>query len=653
MASPYNSSGYSTTGQSLRPEVNRLMPSGPTSAQVIAYVDAFRQASLRYNYGLFARLQRWYDSYRGYWQGRLAQFRNNVTIPFTFAMIQADVARKVATTFGAWPIVTFEGYAPEDVARAKKNEVLISAQMKDCKSLTLAVDFMLQADISGVAIARYGWDTDYRKVDYIKYETVAPGLKIPVRHQYDAEQFNGPTWQNIDRLDFWQEPAKTKIDDMRGMIHRYWKDLDELRAEAKNAKAAGEESYYDANAIELLAQAPLQGLAQQEFLARKVMFRNEYDTTARQLNRYAKPIEIWEYHGEVPPELAPDGVTRRCIAIGNGRVVLKNKPLRRIQFLKYSPQRDPFSFDGVGKAEVAYGPQMTVNRLSNQKLDALDQLLDPVWVASNQSNINFQNLFTRAGKIILVDGPADDSNIRPLPPNLSGVQAAYTEISQLYQFMQVGLGINDIILGEQGGGRETARGYLGRQENTMTRLAFEARCLEEEFVEPLADGFRDQDRLMLDLPHEVKILGSLAQINPITGLPYQPEMATIDEDDLVPDYRARAVGASQQIARTARQQNLVSLLQMMSGNPALLQAVNWVNFARQAFELFDFKNVDELLVTQLPALNMVAGGAGTNPQALAAMTGPQGLPLLDPSLTNAMGQSNPTGLMGTLTGGGK
>lgn len=641
---------YSPTGVSMTLEPTRRTPS---SSEIIAYVDAFRQASVRYNYSLFTRLQRWYDSYRGYWQGRLAQFRNNISLPFTFAMIQSDVARKVQTSFGAWPIVTFEGYAPEDVARAKKNEVLISAQMKDCKSLLTAVDFMLQADICGTSIARYGWRTDTKKVDYVKYETVAPGLKIPVRHQYDAEVFNGPTWDVIDRLDFWQEPGKTRIDSMRGMIHRYWKDVDELRAEVYSAEANGEDSYYDKAAVELLAQAPLQGVAQQEFIGRKVMYRNEYDQTARQLNRYSKPVEIWEYHGEVPKELAPDGVTQRCIAIGNGRVVLKNRPLRKIQFLKFSPQRDPYSFDGVGKAEIAYGPQMTANRLANQKLDALDQLIDPIWVASNSTNLNFQNLFTRAGKIILVDGPVDDTAIRPLPPNLSGVQAAYAEVAQQWEMMQLGSGINDIVLGTNDGGRETARGYLGRQENVMTRLAFEGRCLEEEFIEPLADGFRDQDRLMLDLPHEVKVLGSLATINPVTGLPYQPEMATVDEDDLVPDYRARAVGASQQMSRSVRQQNFVSLLQMMNANPVLMQAVNWVNFARQGFELFDFRNIDELLVTSLPAINQVAGAAGVSPEGLVALSGPQGLQGLSPDQTQALGNRNPTGLVGTLTGGGQ
>jgi hypothetical protein len=58
---------------------------------------------------------------------------------------------------------------------------------------------------------------------------------------------------------------------------------------------------------------------------------------------------------------------------------------------------------------------MTANRLANQKLDALDFLIDPMIVASSTSGINTQNLFTRAGnKVILVDGAADDSRLGPL-----------------------------------------------------------------------------------------------------------------------------------------------------------------------------------------------------------------------------------------------
>jgi hypothetical protein len=627
---------------------SRSMRDRPSSARFVELVDQRRQESLRYNHSVFARLQNWYNSYRGYWQGRLSQFRNNVSLPFTFAMIQSDVARKVQTTFGAWPIVTFEGYAPEDVGRAKKNEVLISAQMKDCGSLLNSIDFMLQADICGTAIARYGWKHTVRKSKFVRYESIAPGLRIPVLHEQDSELFNGPTWKPVDRLDFWQQPAKNRIEDMDWAIERYWLDLDEMMDDAAQA-----DSYFDPAAVRLLQQAPLTGMGQSGFTERRVMYRNEYDYTARQNQRFSKPCEVWEMHGTVPAEFAIDGIRDVCIAIGNGRVVLKHRPSQfpgRKPWKSYAPMPDPYSFDGVGKAEVAYGPQMTANRLANQKLDVLDQQVDPMYIVSNSANLNSQNLFTRAGRIILVDGAADESSIRAMPPNLAGVQAAYQEIGQLWQFMQLGAGINDIIMGLSQGDRETARGFLGRQENVMTRLSFEARILEEQFVEPLANEFRNLDRVMLDMPHEIKILGSLASVNPTTGLPYQSQDVSIDEDDLAPDYRARAVGASQMLSRSVRQQNLVSLLQVLNANPAMMQIVNWANFARQALQLFDFQNIDELLVQQVPMVNAMAQENGMDPMAIASMAS-QPLQGLNPELIQMLGNHASPSMVGSMTGG--
>ena len=606
-------------GAASAPSVQRLTPS-----RIIELVDSRRQHSLRYNQGVFSKLQRWYDAYRGIWQGRLAQFRNNVTIPFTFAMIQSDVARKVQTSFGSWPIVTFEGYAPADAPRAKKNEVLISAQMKDCGSVARAIDFFLQADLCGTAVARYGWKNLTRRNRIRRMEQVAPGFSIPVMHEKMETMFDGPTWEPVDRLDFWQQPGKFKIEDMAWVIHRYYSDLDDLEDDA-----SGPNPYFDPAAVAALRSYPLEGQSYSQFTQRRVSFRNEYDYLARQSERFAKPVEIWEMWGYVPAEFAPDGIRFRCIAIGNGKVVLKNRPSPMGNFTKpfvsYSPMPDPYSFDGCAKAEVAFGPQLTANRLANQKLDALDSLVDPMYIASSGANINTQHLFTRAGRIILVDGPADESSIRALVPNMQGLQAAYTEIGNLFEFMQLGTGETESLLGQNGPGRETARGFLGRQENALTRLAMESRLADEGFVEPLGNAFRHMDRMWLTLPHELKIIGSVATTDPITGMPYHPEDRSVGYEDLEPDYRCRAVGASQMIGKSVRQQNLMGLLQMMSANPALLQLVNWGSFARQAFDLFGFPNVEDLMVSQVPEVNKIAQDNGVDPRQIAsAVTGGPG-----------------------------
>ena len=624
-------------------------PSARVSAtRVIELVDARRQASLRYNQALFSRLQRWYDSYKGVWQGRMAQFRNNVTIPFTFAMIQRDVAGKVQASFGSWPIVSFEGYAPGDAPRAKKNEILISAQMKDCRSVSKAVDFFLGADICGTGIARYGWRFEQRRARIRRLEQVAPGFAVPVVRDYNATVFDGPTWDPVDRLDLWQQPGKARIEDMAWVIHRYWADLDDLLDDANS-----ERPYFDPAAVAALKNYPLQGSGATDFAQRKVTFRNEYDYQARASERFAKPVEIWEMHGYVPDEFAPDGVRFRCIAVGNQRVVLKNRegPMGPGEkpFKTYSPMPDPYGFDGTSKSEIAFGPQQTANRIANQKLDALDSLIDPMYVARADANINTQSLFTRAGRIILVDGAADETSIRALVPDMRGLQAAYTEIGQLFDFMQLGTGQTESLLGTKGPSGETARGFLGRQENALTRLALETRLAEEGFIEPLANAFRSMDRMWLPLPQEMKIIGSMATTDPNTGMPYAPERQSIDYDDLVPDYRARAVGASQMIGKNIRQQNLVQLLQFMSMNPALSQLVNWGSFARQAFELFDFKNIDELMVNTVPAVNQMSDKTGMSPQTIA-QAATQSLDKLNPETLGQMFQSGSPSPLQTFGG---
>lgn len=618
----------------------------PSSARVIELVDSRRQDSVRYNYSRFQLLTQWYNVYLGHWTGDRARFGNNLSIPFTFAQIQSLVARIVQTLFGSWPIVAFEGYAPEDQARAKKNEVLISAQMRDCDIVRKMVDFFLQEAICGTGVLRYGWKTVQRTNRIRKMESIAPGLRIPVVREYEATLFDGPDVSVVDRLDFWQQPARKFIDDMDWVIHRYWLDWDTMMEDAKS-----DYPYFDPSAVRLLKDHPMQEAQAQEFTARKLTFRNEYDYAARQRERFAKPVEIWEMHGLVPSEFAKDGIRHRCIAIGNGRVVLKNRegpmPDQSKPFISYCSMPDPFGFDGVAKVEIASKPQRIADRLSNQKLDALDTHAHPMWAMSSQVNFNQQNLFTRPGRVFLTDGPADESNIRALSPDLSPLQNLYQEVQTQFQFMQLGLGANDILLGQGSPQRETARGFLGRQENTLNRLGLET-TLAEQMVEKLGDAFRKLNRLHLDTPTEIKVLGSLATINPITGLPYAPELVQIDEDDLAADYRSRALGAAQMMGKSLRQQNFIGVMQVLTANPVMMQIINWPNLARQALELFDFKNVDELLVSMVPMVNQMGVQGGP---AGPGGPGASNLENLDPQiLTQMLGQS--PGTMQNMVGGG-
>jgi len=598
----------------------------------------------------FAKFARWYDLYRGFQNGRSQNFRNNIHLPFLFSVAQSDVARKVQTSFGGWPIVTFSGYAPEDAAIARKNEVLISSQMKDCNSFVKAVDFFLTANLYGTAVARVGWKKVVRKEQWRTMDPNEPGREVVV--EGEATRFDGPDWSVVDPLDFVLQPGKRRIEDAAWCAQRYYLDLDQVYDKVQ----AGE---WDRAAFLKLKESPVSGTAEGEMNQRMSVYRNWNEYQALKQEKFAKPVEIREYWGTVPYDMAPDGMANRVIVVANGRVVLSNQPNPffhgKLPFLAFSPMPDPHYFHGVGKCEVGEKMQVTANRFANQKLDALDLFIDPVFLVQRQAGIDTTNLFMRAGRVIGVDGPVDESVIRPLIPDLSGLQQSYAEIQQLWGWIQQGTGNSENeTMGTGAGSRSTAREYLGRQEAALTRLMLEARLAEEGFVEPLADLFRALDRQYLTLPHEVQILGSASVINPVTGLPMPQEPVVIDLSDLHPEYRARAVGATQQLGKGVRQQNLISVMQAMSANPVMLQSVNWSNFARQIFNAFDMPNIDELLVVgQVPAVNQV----GANPQSSglgAAQSGPAGpaptTEPLSPELIGAMqgGQAqNPTApLMG-------
>ncbi len=608
-----------------------------TDERLIELARTRKQHSEREHQSYFSRVPDWYRLTRGIYTGKFAAFRNNVHIPFIYSVIQSDVARKVQTSFGSWPIVGFEGYPPEEVANAKRNEILVSAQMKDCRSYPKACDFFMSADMYGVGISRHGWKKTVRKEQYrVPYE-IAPGVTSVHTATMDVTKFEGPDWSVVDPLDFFPQPGFKYIEDMGWCVQRYYLDLDDIR-EMEKDDADGSPGYFDKGTAAKLDSAPIQSGAESEMAQRVSIYRTWGDYNARRDEKFAKPVEIWEMWGLVPSEFAPDGVRMRCVAVGNGRTLMKNRPNPywhgQKPFSVYQVG-DPHYFHGVGKCELMAKMQAVSNRLINHKLDGMDLVISPMYVMNGQVNVNNQSMTTSPGKIIQVDGPADESTIRALSPDMRGLQFADQGIEQMWRFMQTGSGIaEDTVQGMGGSGRQTAREYQGRQENVMTRLMLESRLAEEQWLEPLANVFRALNRQYLPVPRMVNMLGTLATINPVTGLPLPAENVPIDHADLWPDYKARAVGATQMMGKGNLQQNMIQMLQAVSTNPVLMQMVSWSAFARQMFDAFGLKNVNELLVQQLPAINQVADSMGQSPGAVAGeMSSPNEM---DPQMLEKM-----------------
>jgi len=571
---------------------------------------------------LHRKVGRWYDLYRGVYRGDFDAHRNFVTLPLIFSTVQSDVARKMNTLFSIWPYVGMFGYGPEDAAAARKNELLISAQMKDCSTYLKGYDFALQADLYGTGLLQHGWRYDEEKL-LVREQMAAPMTRRMVeRISTDTTVvFDGPDWEVVDILDAFPQPGYHDLTDMGWFIRRQWMDLDEIRALVK----AG--IYKESGLRKLELYGAVQDV-EAAMVERRGYVRHpvsSYPNEPVRTEKFAKPVEIIEMWGQVPDEMIPsDGGTERVITIANQRCILRNEPNPfwhgRKPFLNYCPMRDPHDFFGIGKAEVSEKLQVTANKIACQKLDALDLFIDPMFYVNRNAGIDQRRMKTKPGGIIMGDAPPTEA-LQAIIPNLSGVQNAYQEIQDVWRWMQQATGIvEDTVMGIGSSKRTTAREFMGRQESVSVRLLLEARLAEEMWVEPLAQSFRALNRQFLTTPKTLKILGMNAQVDPITGMPVAPEMTPVQMDDLYQDYDVRAMGTTQAMGKQERLQRLLMIYQMAAANPIAMQAINHAAFLREIFLASELYNTTELLtpppsqmMMQQPGMPGMTGTAGPPP----------------------------------------
>lgn len=606
--------------------------------QTIDIVISRTEYSERFFTGIRGSLPRLYDLWRGVFTGRFHPHKNNVHIPLIFGTVWADAARKVATSLNRWPILYFQGYGPEDAATARRREQLISAQMKDARAFEKEITTFVRADLYGSATSQIMWD--HREEDKIIEDIARMPLSGEIVRQIkkvnNVVTFDGPNYENVDRLDFFPAPNFRTIEDMPWVVRRYFLDIDDVRAlvargifdkveGARLEREGGVNSQYPTD----------------EVLIRRFQIRlGMTDEAARWMDKYSRPIEILEMWGKVPSELAPDGVMQRVVTVANRRYLMRSKPLPfwhgKKPFINFSPMPDPHYFDAPGKAEVAEKLQIVANRYMNQTLDAADLVIDPMWFYDRNKGMNTRNMFARPGKMIGVDG---DPNriVAPMQANLQGIAVGDAKIGQMREAIQGATGIiEDAVQGLSGGDRQTAREFVGRREAAGTRLMLESRIYEETYLEPLGNMFSALNKQFLQTPRSVMILGDSATIDPVTQAQIPTSRETIQGSDLVNDYAARAVGSTAAISQAVRQQNDMQFLQILGSIPGMMGAINSVNLLRQVMRDLEFTNINELLnqnVAQNPALaqqiGQATGGEGgaenvpENSEVLAALEGLQ------------------------------
>lgn len=637
-------------------EIVRAVGDEPYRAQMIDVVVSRMKLSEMYFTGVRQRFPRLYDLWRGTWTGRFHPHKNNAHIPLIYSAIWSDAARKAATSLSTYPIMSFVGYGPDDEPICHKWEGLISAQMKDDDCFLKEVDHIVSADLYGVAIQQHGWcrKEEFQILEALDHMPIS-GKVVRSIKKGNVITYDGPVSEQVDLLDFFPQPGVKRLQDMRWVIRRFFLDWDDILFMAKEGK-------YDAREVSRIARegGVNSQIADQQSMIRRFATRAGMDDESiRWMDKYARPIEILEFWGEVPHELSPDGELKRVVTIANRRYMLRNRPNpfwhKKIPFTSFSPTPDPHYFYAPGKGEIIEKLQIIGNRYLNQSLDSADLLIDPMWFYDRASNLNTRALYARPGRFIPVDG-VPSQVVSTMQKDLAGLTVADSRIAMVNQYAQQGTGIiDDAVQGLGGDSRQTAREFIGRREAAGNRLSLEARIYEEMSLERKANFMVAMDKQFLDTPAEVKILGDGARIDPDTQRPISGTREIINEQDMLMNYSARAIGASVALSKGMLQQNMMTLLQAL-GTPmgqSVTGAINNVNFWRSIFRTFEVPNMNEIFNGQGTAdafgalINQATGGRGglqnvpTSGQIV--QQGAAALPL-----PSAPGTGGPGGIQDTL-----
>lgn len=595
-------------------------------------VQAF-EASRDHYYPWFYRAARWYHLYRGYKQGEVIPFRNNITIPLLFSMAQSEAARIAHLSLSDAAAVEFIAGGPEDQVIARKRTALINAQFEDMDFYDEAIRGLLGGAIFGTSVYGWGWKVEREMVSF--RADLGAG-----EQEFSGEEltFDGPIGRYKNARSIFPQPGVARIRDMRWIVERYHLDLEDINRLAD----AGFFLKRGAAAVQASPRAPDvhndDVLAGAENPASGTHERSNYSTD------FEKPIEILRYTGRAPRSMNVDGQVNLVVEVAARQHLLRARPnpWGRLPYEEDGPMPDPDHFHRPSMVETCEKLQISSNAMASQKLDALQLAVDPVIAYNSRILPQPRRLLMRPGAFLRFEGPVNDENLRALPLDLRGLVNTYTELEQHVRWMEQGTGIiRDAIQGFSGPDRETARGYLGRQNAANVRVLMAARLFERGVVEKLAMRMVMLNRKFLPFPRQLRMIGTAAMFDPLTMRPVPDETTMMSVNEMLPDYQARAMGSLRGFTKDQNFQKLFSVAQLAQTNPIGLQLTNWVLMFRQLFQEAGVPNPDELLGTdnvvqaafQQAVAMAAASGQGPNNQQAGSSAGLTGdssnaLPLL-------------------------
>ena len=474
------------------------------------------------------RAYKLYIAYGGDRQKEIKKWQSNVQIPY----IQSAVETMVPRIIDARPEFKAVGRNRDDQAKAEKQQELMNYHWERAGMDVTNEDFVRNTIINGTGFMQVSWKKDVRTLKFLDTKNISSKKYSWVKKE--KVFFDGPMCEWVDNYSLWYDWHNIAREDKQYWFKRLILTKEEIKRRYPMA---------DKRRLELAFNSSSGVLTDYASIRQRVRTINEGTTKSSIAsglsseggagrygniqNNSLKMYEVFEWWRPFEDSYAVM-VGGSYVPIFKGGAMPIPMDFKESPFIEATYLKIPGEFEGYGLPLILESPQVMLNLVKNQRLDAATLSIHKMWVVNPLANINKDELVTRPFGIIY---SIDPEGVREI--QFSDIKpSAYKEEELLKNDMQYASGVDDFSQGIGSGGSSSATEVRHLRESTLERVRM--------FINHLGSAYATVFRYWMDMSRQ---LFTKEMTIRIIGKDGQPDFPLIQKDDLSGyyDYKAEVL----------------------------------------------------------------------------------------------------------------
>lgn len=407
-----------------------------------------------------------YIAYNGDRKKEIQSWQNNIFVPYILSVVETIMPR----TLDARPEFGVQGRMEDDQEKAIKVQNLSDFTWEIAGGDRTMEDWIRATAIYGTGFLQTSWKKDIREYRFLDSNDLSLKRlkwKKEKRNFYDA-----PYLEWVDNYSLWYDWHNIKRESKQfwfkrlvitgNEIKRKYPMADPERLEM--AFANNNSDLTDFGSIRNEVKLAHEGINKQADFFSTSSVSGSLNTQIYQSQNDPK-LKMYEVFEWLRPFEDKFAVIVAGVPILKGGYIPNPYDFKESTFIENVFLKLPNEFEGMGIPLILENPQIMLNTIKNQRLDAAMLNIHKMWIVNPLANIRKEDLIVRPFGIIYSTNP---NGVTPVEFN--DIKAsAYKEEELLKSDMRYASGIDDFSMG-QGGGANSATEVRHLRESTLERV---------------------------------------------------------------------------------------------------------------------------------------------------------------------------------------